>query len=34
MSDQEPVRLNKFLAQCGLGSRRKADELIESGKYM
>ncbi len=32
MSDQEPVRLNKFLAQCGLGSRRKADELIESGK--
>jgi 23S rRNA pseudouridine2605 synthase len=32
MSDQEPVRLNKFLAQCGLGSRRKADELIKSGK--
>jgi 23S rRNA pseudouridine2605 synthase len=32
MNDQEPVRLNKFLAQCGLGSRRKADEMIQSGK--
>lgn len=32
MNDKEPVRLNKFLAQCGLGSRRKTDELIESGK--
>ncbi len=32
MNDQQPVRLNKFLAQCGIGSRRKADELIESGK--
>jgi 23S rRNA pseudouridine2605 synthase len=25
------VRLNRFLAQCGLGARRKCDELIESG---
>jgi len=29
--DQSETRLNKFLAQCGLGSRRKADELIKSG---
>lgn len=27
----EKVRLNKFIAQSGLCSRRKADELIESG---
>jgi len=26
------VRLNKFLAQSGITSRRKADDLIESGK--
>ena len=26
------IRLNKFLAQSGITSRRKADELIESGK--
>jgi 23S rRNA pseudouridine2605 synthase len=25
------IRLNRFLAQCGLGARRKCDELIESG---
>ncbi len=25
------VRLNKFLADCGMGSRRKTDELITSG---
>ncbi|NLG18668.1 MAG: rRNA pseudouridine synthase [Fibrobacter sp.] len=25
------IRLNRYLAQCGLGSRRKADELIASG---
>jgi 23S rRNA pseudouridine2605 synthase len=29
--DENETRLNKFLAQCGLGSRRKADELIKSG---
>ena len=28
---EEKVRLNKFIAQSGLCSRRKADELIESG---
>ena len=26
------VRLNRFLAQCGLGSRRGCEELITSGK--
>jgi 23S rRNA pseudouridine2605 synthase len=28
----EPVRLQKYLAECGIASRRKAEELIESGK--
>lgn len=28
------VRLNKFLADSGLASRRKADELIESGQIL
>lgn len=28
----ETVRLNKYLAQCGVCSRRDADKLIESGK--
>lgn len=26
------VRLNKFLASCGVGSRRACDELIQSGR--
>jgi 23S rRNA pseudouridine2605 synthase len=26
------IRLNKFLADCGVASRRKADEIIEAGK--
>ncbi len=26
------MRLNKFLAQCGIGARRKCDELIFNGK--
>ncbi len=26
------MRINKFLAQCGLGSRRKVEELITGGK--
>ncbi|MCK9244243.1 MAG: rRNA pseudouridine synthase [Candidatus Marinimicrobia bacterium] len=26
------MRLNRFLAQCGLGSRRKCEELIQSGR--
>lgn len=31
-SGTEKVRLNKYLAQCGICSRRDADKLIESGK--
>ncbi len=38
-ADQKPtvaetgrVRLNRFLSQCGIASRRKADELISAGK--
>jgi 23S rRNA pseudouridine2605 synthase len=27
----EPIRLNKYLSQCGIASRRKADELIDAG---
>ncbi len=27
----EPIRLNKFLAMCGVASRREADELIKIG---
>ena len=30
--DQPLVRLNKFLADCGVASRRGCDELIEKGK--
>ena len=26
------IRLNKYIAECGVCSRRKADELIENGK--
>jgi len=26
------MRLNKYISQCGIASRRKADELIESGR--
>ena len=29
---EEPIRLNRFLAQCGQGSRRACDRLIESGQ--
>ncbi len=28
------IRLNKYLAQCGICSRRDADRLIESGKVL
>lgn len=28
----EGTRLNKYLASCGIGSRRKCDELIQSGR--
>ena len=28
----EGVRLNRYLAMCGLGARRKVEELIASGR--
>jgi 16S rRNA U516 pseudouridylate synthase RsuA-like enzyme len=28
----EGIRLNKFLASCGVGSRRKCDGLIQTGR--
>lgn len=31
---EEPVRLNKYLAQSGICSRREADRLIEEGKVL
>ncbi len=31
-SDQGLVRLNAYLAQCGVASRRKSDELIAAGR--
>lgn len=30
--DASPVRLNRFLAECGLGARRKVEDLIHSGR--
>ena len=30
----EGTRLNKYLAECGVCSRREADKLIESGKVL
>ena len=32
MVKNEPVRLQKFISQCGIASRRKAEELIVQGK--
>ena len=32
MADTTCVRLNKYLAECGVCSRREADVLIEAGK--
>ncbi|WP_416868031.1 MAG: pseudouridine synthase [Imperialibacter sp.] len=32
VSPNEPVRLNKYLANAGIASRREADRLIEEGK--
>lgn len=29
---EELIRLNKYLAMCGVASRRKADELIQQGR--
>ena len=34
MSKKEPVRLNKYLSEAGVSSRREADRLIESGRVM
>ena len=30
----EQIRLNKYLAQCGVCSRREADKLIEAGRVL
>ena len=32
LQKKEPVRLNKYLSEAGVDSRREADRLIESGK--
>lgn len=32
MADTSTVRLNKYLAECGVCSRREADTLIEAGR--
>jgi len=32
MAEETKVRLNKYLAECGVCSRREADALIEQGK--
>ncbi len=31
-TDKTGIRLNRYLAACGLGSRRKVEQLIESGR--
>jgi len=30
--DNKEIRLNRYLASCGIGSRRACDELIEAGR--
>lgn len=32
--DKKEIRLNRYLAQCGLGSRRHCDELISAGRIL
>ena len=32
MPNNEPIRLQKYISQCGIASRRKAEELILQGK--
>lgn len=32
--DNKGIRLNRYLAQCGLGSRRQCDELISAGRIL
>lgn len=34
MEEQKQVRLNKYLAECGICSRREADRLIDMGKVL
>jgi 23S rRNA pseudouridine2605 synthase len=34
LNDNSPKRLNKYLAECGIASRRKADELIAEGAVL
>lgn len=34
MEQADYIRLNKYLAECGICSRREADRLIESGKVL
>ena len=29
---EETTRLNKYIAECGVCSRREADKLIEAGR--
>ncbi len=31
MAKKEPIRLQKFISQCGIASRRKAEEMILNG---
>ena len=32
--DKKEIRLNRYLAQCGLGSRRQCDEFISAGRIL
>lgn len=32
MPNKNEVRLQKFMAECGVASRRKSEELIDMGK--
>lgn len=32
MEDNQGIRINKYIASCGVASRRDADKLIEAGK--
>ncbi len=34
LNTDAPVRINKYLALCGIASRRAADRLVETGKVM
>ena len=31
---EEPVRINKYLSQCGVCSRREADRMVEKGRIL